>query len=346
MEWMRRWIGGLLIAALVLGAGFGWEFWMPRAAGLALGQLQALPLKRVGVFLLKNTDPSMKQIGRYLTDEFFESPDEPFLYFTKEEQKPETPQEELPAEIKGANLSALSGTYTQYNGTAVANGTDFDVRELVTQTVEMPQFEEGKPAILIYHTHTTECYRNDAGQTNTTDESRNVVAVGEAMKAVFEQAGYQTIHIKEVFNQKNFKQSYSYSRAAVEKVLAENPSIQVVLDVHRDSIVSNGVEYYPVTEVDGKEAAQVMIVCGTDAKGLEHPEWRRNFVYGLELSRRMGQLYPDLSRPVNLRTDRFNTHFTPYTLLMEMGSSANTLEQAVYGAELTAAAMIDLWNTS
>ncbi len=343
---MRRWIAGLLVAALVMGAGFSWEYWMPRAAGLALGQLQALPLKRVGVFLLKNTDPSMRHISRYLTDEFFESPDEPFLFFAKEEPQEELPKEETPAEIKGANFSALSGSYTQVNGTAVANGTDFDVRELLDQTVEMPQFEEGKPAILIYHTHTTECYRNDDGLTNTTDETRNVVAVGEAMKAVFEKAGYQTIHIKEIFNQKNFMQSYSYSRAAVEKVLAENPSIQVVLDVHRDSIVSNGVEFFPFTEVEGKEAAQVMIVCGTDAKGLEHPEWRKNFVYALELSRRMGSLYGELSRPVNLRTDRFNTHFTPYTLLLEVGSSANTLSQALYGAELTASAMIDLWNNT
>ncbi|MBQ7089744.1 MAG: stage II sporulation protein P, partial [Clostridia bacterium] len=143
-----------------------------------------------------------------------------------------------------------------------------------------------------------------------------------------------------------FMQSYSYSRAAVEKVLAENPSIRVVLDVHRDSIVSNGVEFFPVTEVEGKEAAQVMIVCGTNAKGLEHPDWRKNFVYGLELSRRMGKLYGELSRPVNLRTDRFNTHFTPHTLLLEVGSAANTLDQAIYGGELTAAAMIDLWNNT
>jgi len=343
---MRRWIAGFLIAALAIGAGFGWEFWMPQAAGLSLGQLQALPLKRVGIFLLKHTDPAMENISRYMTEEFLESPDEPFLFFAKEEPQAEPPAEELPAEIKGANLSALSGTYTQYNGTAVANGTDFDIRSLVKQSAELPTFEEGKPAVLIYHTHTTECYRNDAGRTNTTDESQNVVAVGEAMKRVFEEAGYPTIHIKEVFNQKNFRQSYSYSRAAVEKVLAENPSIQVVLDVHRDSIVSNGVEFFPVTEVEGKEAAQVMIVCGTDAKGLDHPNWRKNFVYGLELSRRMGRLYGELSRPVNLRTDRFNTHFTPYTLLLEVGSAANTLEQAIYGGELAAASMVDLWNNT
>ena len=118
----------------------------------------------------------------------------------------------------------------------------------------------------------------------------------------------------------------------------------MVLDVHRDAISNNGVDYYPVTEINGKKAAQIMPVCGTDAKGLSHPRWRNNFTYALALSRRMGALYGQLSRPVNLRRDRFNTHFTDYTLLLEVGSAANTLDQAIYGGELTAKAMIDLWN--
>ena len=344
---MRKWIAGLLIAVLAVAAWFGRELWMPPMARLSLDQLRAMPLRRVGVFLLKHTDPAMKNISRYLTEEFLESPDELFLYFQKEEQQAELPAPEvLPEAVQAANLSALSGTYTQVNGTAVANSTDFDVRALLDDTVEMPDFEAGKPAVLIYHTHTTECYRNEEGVTNTTDVNKNVVAVGKAMKQVFEAAGYPTIHITEVFNQKKFNQSYTYSRAAVEKVLEQYPSIQVVLDVHRDSISSNGVDYFPVTEVEGKQAAQVMLVCGTDAKGLEHPDWRKNFIYALALSRRMGSLYGELSRPVNLRTDRFNTHFTPYTLLLEVGSSANTLSQAIYGGELTAMAMIDLWNNT
>ncbi len=342
---MRRWVAGILVVLLTLGAGFSWQYWMPQMAKWTLSQMRVVPLKRIGLFLLKNTDPAMRHISRYMTDEFLESPDELFLYFQKEEPI-EIPSAPKPESVQAANLSALSGTYSQVNGTAVANATDFEVRDLLDDTVEQPSFEKGKPAVLIYHTHTTECYRNEEGRTNTTDQTQNVVAVGDAMKAVFEAAGYPTIHIKEIFNQKNFNQSYAYSRSAVEKILEENPSIQVVLDVHRDSISSNGVDYYPVTQVEGKEAAQVMIVCGTDAKGLAHPDWRQNFVYGLELSRRMGKLYGELSRPVNLRADRFNTHFTPYTLLLEVGSSANTLEQAVYGGELAASAMIDLWNNT
>ena len=340
---MKKWISIALIVALVLTGGFTWEHWLPAVADFSLRQTRAVTARQVGLTLLKYTDPIMHNISRYLTPDFTESLDEHFLYFAKAEEEEEV---EPLGTIKAANLSALSGTYRQVNGTAVANATDFDVKDYLDDSVSMPSFIAGKPAVLIYHTHTTECYRNAEGISNTRDESMNVVAVGEAMAKVFEASGYRTIHIKEIFNQPDFNGAYANSRAAVEKVLKENPTIRVVLDVHRDAISSNGVDYYPVTEVDGRQAAQVMLVCGTDAKGLSHPNWNKNFTYALQLSRKMGELYGQLSRPVNLRRDRFNTHFTPHTLLLEVGSAANTLSQAIYGGELTARAMIALWNNA
>ncbi|MBQ6823334.1 MAG: stage II sporulation protein P [Clostridia bacterium] len=339
---MRKWISIALAAALIMTAGFFWEAWLPGVAAFTLRQRQGFQWRDFGMMALKYTHPLMRNVGLYLATPPEEG-EEFFLYFKKEEIKEESPADDA---VKAANLSALSGTYAQVNGTAVANATDYDVSDLLNRSTAMPQFTEGKPAVLIYHTHTTECYRNAEGISNTTDESKNVVAVGEAMKAVFEAAGYETIHIREVFNQPDFSGAYANSRATVEAVLKENPTIQVVLDVHRDAISSNGIDYYPVTKVAGKEAAQIMIVCGTDAKGLSHPTWRENFAYALRLSRHMGALYGQLSRPVNLRRDRFNTHFTPHTLLLEVGSAANTLEQAIYGGELTARAMIDLWKNS
>ena len=331
----------MLIVALVLSGGFSWKYWLPAAVDFTLRQNRAITLRQVGIALLKHTDPVLRNVGRYLTPEFTESINEHFLYFAKPKDTP--PEDTADDAIKAANLSALSGTYKQVNGTAIANATDYDVSDLLNQTVKMPKFTKGKPAILIYHTHTTECYRNAKGISNTTDESQNVVAVGAAMAKIFEAAGYETIHVKTVFNQPNFSGAYATARKAIEPILKENPTIKVVLDVHRDSISSNGVDYYPVTQVAGKDAAQVMIVCGTDEKGLEHKNWRKNFTYALQLSRKMGELYGELSRPVNLRGDRFNTHFTDHTLLLEMGSAVNTLEQAIYAGELTANAMMELW---
>ena len=336
---MRKWISIGVAAALLLV--LSWKVWMPWAIEGVLREQRGISFRQWKVLLLQAADPALRGIGLYMAEPPEEA-EEHFLYFVPPQEEPQGEDEA----VKAANLSALSGIYTQYNGTAVANATDYGITELLDRAVSMPKFEAGKPAVLIYHTHTTECYRNNQGISNTRDEALNVVAVGEAIKRVFEEAGYPTIHIKDVFNQPDFSGAYTHSRAAVEKVLKENPSIKVVLDVHRDAISSNGVDYYPVTSVNGREAAQVMLVCGTDSKGLSHPNWRQNFTYALQLSRRMGTLYGEISRPVNLRRDRFNTHFTPYTLLLEVGSSANTLEQAIYGGELTAKAMIDLWKSA
>ena len=338
---MQKWISIAVIITLCLTGGFFWEAWLPAVAEVSLRSAGGQSAKQMTLSLLKYTDPVMRNVGRYMVPEFTESPEEYFLYFAA----PEVEEEPESDAIKAANLAALSGTYHQVNGTAVANATDYDVTANLDDTIEMPAFTKGQPAILIYHTHTTECYRNNEGISNTRDEAQNVVAVGEAMAKIFRAAGYETIHLTDVFNE-DFSGAYAASRAAVEKFLEKNPTIQVVLDVHRDAISSNGIDYYPVTEVDGKKAAQVMLVCGTDSKGLSHPNWRNNFTYALALSRKMGSLYGELSRPVNLRRDRFNTHFTDYTLLLEVGSAANTLEQAVYGGELTAKAMIALWNGS
>ena len=337
---MQKWISIALVVALCLTGGIFWKSWAPAAAQFALREATGQTAHQMTLGVLKYTDPVMRHIGRYLVPEYTESPDEFFLYFAKEQ----APEEEWTEDaIKATNLSALSGTYTQINGTAVANATDYDVSQQLNSAPALPTFTPGAPAVLIYHTHTTECYRNSKGISNTDDPTQNVVAVGAAMARVFEAAGYQTIHLTDIYN-RDFSNAYATSRAAVEQVLAQNPTIQVVLDVHRDAISNNGVDYYPVTEINGKKAAQIMPVCGTDAKGLSHPRWRNNFTYALALSRRMGALYGQLSRPVNLRRDRFNTHFTDYTLLLEVGSAANTLDQAIYGGELTAKAMIDLWN--
>ena len=337
---MQKIISIILIAALIVCGGCLWRLWLPAAAEFTLQQERGQTSKEWTLLLLRRTDPVLDSIGRYLGKEFTEQTEEFFLYFPKEE--PKDVQED---HIEATNLSALSGTYKQENGTAVANATSYSVENYLDRAPSLPAFEQEGPAILLYHTHTTECYRNSQGITNTTDESQNVVAVGKAMKKIFEDAGYQTIHLTEQMNE-DFSNAYPTARARVQEILKQNPSIKVVLDVHRDSISSGGIQYYPVTTVNGKEAAQIMIVCGTEEKGMSHPNWDENFTYALALSRKMGSLYGQLSRPVNLRGDRFNTHFTPHTLLLEVGSSANTLEQAIYGGELCAKAMIALWNGS
>ena len=262
--------------------------------------------------------------------------------FLKFKSKTETPKSSTVENLEKAvsytdsesvavNLSAISGKYTNYNGTSVINNTDYEISELLNASYDKPDSPKDEPYILIYHTHTSESYMNGG----------TVVDIGRKMAEEFEKNGYKTIHLTESFDDKEFSGAYSRSAVSVQKILNKYPSIKLVFDVHRDAITdSAGVTYKPLTVIDGKNTAQVMFVCGTDSKGLKHPDWRENFKFALDVSRKMGEDYGALSRPVNLRKDRFNTHFTKYSFIIEMGSESNTLEEALNAAVLTVDSII------
>ncbi len=229
------------------------------------------------------------------------------------------------------NLSALSGKYTKINGTAVINNTDYDVTSLLNANYKKPETDKDKPAVLIYHTHTSEGY--DGGGT--------VVDVGREMAAEFERMGYKTIHLTETYDKEQFSGAYSRSIEGITEALKQNPSIKLVFDVHRDAITdASGKQYRPITDINGEKAAQVMFVCGTDEKGLKHPDWRENFKFALDVSRTLGEEYNGLSRPVNLRGDRFNTHVTRHAFIIEVGSEKNTLAEATLAVKYTARSIV------
>lgn len=244
---------------------------------------------------------------------------------------PDTPNATDNPDAVVVNLSAISGKYKDYGGTSVINNTKYDVTGLLYADYTKPVLNKEEPYVLIYHTHTSEEYYGGG----------SVVDVGDAMAQEFERLGYKTVHLTEVYDKEQFSGAYSRSIKGVEQMLEKYPSIKLCFDVHRDSITTqSGDTYRPLTQIEGKNAAQVMLVCGTDAKGLKHPDWRENFKFALDISRTMGKNYGALSRPVNLRADRFNTHVTKHTLLMEVGSAANTLEEAKNAAIYTARSVI------
>ncbi len=234
-------------------------------------------------------------------------------------------------ESVAVNLSALSGKYGVTDGKAVINSTKYDITSLLNDDYALPEINKNEPYILIYHTHTSEKY----------DGGGSVVDVGSAMKEEFENQGYKTIHLTDVFDKEQFSGAYSRSIVSVNKILEKYPTIKLVFDVHRDAITdSSGVKYRPITTVDDEDTAQVMFVCGTDQKGLSHPNWKENFKFALDVSKTLGNTYNGLSRPVNLRADRFNTHVTNYTFLIEMGSEKNTVEESKRAAIYTARSIV------
>jgi stage II sporulation protein P len=132
----------------------------------------------------------------------------------------------------------------------------------------------------------------------------------------------------------------------VESYKAQYPSICIVLDLHRDAYVyENGSKAKFVTDIDGQKTAQLMLVVGTNGGGLDHSDWRENMKLALKLQNTILQKYPTLMRGVNLRKERFNGHTTHGSMIIEVGSSGNTLAEAKRGATLGAEEIARFLNT-
>lgn len=194
--------------------------------------------------------------------------------------------------------------------------------------------EEG-PQILILHSHSTEAYApagedqyeaSDPGR--TLDKEQNVIRVGDELARVLEEAGFTVLHDRELYDWPSYNGAYTRSRAAAENWLEEYPGLRVVIDLHRDAL--NG--YRTVYRLPEGDCAQVMLVLTTGDSGLYHPNWRENVKLGLELQAELEEREPGLSRPMLLSPARYNEQLSPGYLLLEVGSDANTLQEALEAA--------------
>lgn len=228
---------------------------------------------------------------------------------------------------------------------AIGNQTSYpiNIAEMLAAPLSFDFTQQG-PKVLIVHTHTTEAYSpegatvydKEAGD-RSNDPSQNVVRVGDIICEVLNNHGIQTLHDSKIHDQPSFNGAYASSLATVEDYLAEYPSIQIVLDVHRDSIVyDDGTKAKVVTDIEGQSAAQLMLVVGTNEGGLYHPDWQENMKFALQLQNAINQRYPSLMRYVNLRRERFNGHTTKGSIILEVGTSGNSLNEAILGARCAA----------
>lgn len=241
--------------------------------------------------------------------------------------------------IVQADLSATDPLHTLTNETAY----DPDTKALLTAHLPFENFaawqeEYGTdaPYILILHTHGTEAYTPEGADSYTaadsfrsSDTAENVVAVGTAMAEVFDAAGIPALHCTVMFDEESYTSAYSRAAAAIRAYLEEYPSIRIILDVHRDSIVrADMTRVQPVTEIGRAEYAQCMLVVGTDAHGGDFPGWRNNLNFALKVQSALTAYSDSIARAVNLRGATFNEQYCSGSLLVEIGSCGNTLSQA------------------
>lgn len=202
--------------------------------------------------------------------------------------------------------------------------------------------DSDEPLVLIYHTHATEAYTPSgsdtytaSGEQRTLDTNQNMVRVGEELCKVLESRGIKTIHLTDLNDYPSYNGSYGESLRNVQAALKKYPSVKMTIDVHRDAILNaDGTPKKLSTDINGKTAAQMMLVMGTDASGLAFDDWEEHLGYAVTLQRELDAAYPNLMRSINLRKQRFNLHLTPASMLLEVGTSGNTLQEAIYSIQL------------
>lgn len=280
----------------------------------------------------------------------------PILQQKNEVEKVDNPQQntkkikiDIPEEYKKDIIeecfTATASTKNIEFKNAIINNSTEITKEQVLDILKKPwdnkiEQKKNEPLVLIYHTHATESFEPydsefyDSRNTwRSVDNNNNITLVGDKICEVLEENGINVIHDKTQHDYPSYNSSYNRSEDTVKKYLEKYPSIKIALDIHRDAIQRGDTLVKPITTVDGKKLAQVMIIAGCENQNNELPNWRENLKFAVKLQDKMSSEYENLARPIMFCYRKYNQHLTNGSLLLEVGSHGNTLEEAVATGE-------------
>ena len=171
-----------------------------------------------------------------------------------------------------------------------------------------------------------------------------MVAVADEIEKKLDKAGIKTLHITTYHDYPEYTGAYDRARKTIKKYLKKYPSIEMVIDVHRDAMTTDdGTKIKPTAKINGKKAAQVMIITGCDNEGkLDFDGWRKNSVMAVQLQKKMADKYDGLARPLYFAPFRYNMDLTPNSLLIEFGTDVNTLSEAKYSGQLVGNCLVEV----
>ena len=225
-----------------------------------------------------------------------------------------------------------------------------NISELLKVDVSTSPTQE--PLVLVLHTHTSEGYlsqnatylEGDLGEnTYTREDSRNMLAVGKAFVLGLNKKGITAIHCTVMHDESGLAGSYERAAESIRFFREHYPSIRYVVDLHRDAILTAEGEYVrAVGEIDGESIAQILPVVGSDANGWEHENWEGNLALALQLRQTLNQNDKALCRPVMLKSATYNQEMAPYAILLEIGTGANSIDEAIAAATLAGEAFAAL----
>jgi len=238
----------------------------------------------------------------------------------------------------------ISRLYNVDTGTKVSP-QQLNAEKLLQYDFHVDKEKEG-PQILIYHTHSQEDFIDSIPG----DESTTIVGMGSYLTTLLQQQGFAVIHNKDVFDMENGKldrnKAYTRAEPVISQILEENPSIQIVIDLHRDGV---GENVHLVKEINGKPTAQIMYFNGMSysAKNgsisyLPNPYIENNLALTMQMKLASDNLYPGFARKIYLKSLRFNLHLHPGAMLIEAGAQTNTVEEMRSAMEVLARVLGDV----
>lgn len=236
-------------------------------------------------------------------------------------------------------ITGNSGEYqAAADGIFLKNKTEYDIN--VQELLASPISPDIGSRVLIIHTHGSEAYTPDgediyvpSDPSRTEDKSFSVIRVGDELEKVLTERGVSVIHDRELYDYPSYNGSYNRAYDAICAYQEKYPDISVIIDLHRDALESaDGTVYKTVADIGDTPCAQVLLIVGTDSSGLEHPNWRDNLKFALQLQAEMVLEYPTLARPLSISPYRYNQHATAGSLIAEVGCNGNTLQEALCAA--------------
>ena len=235
----------------------------------------------------------------------------------------------------------IAHSNASYGTTKIDNQSDYTLTEdMLVPDVELTN----KKDVLIFHTHTCESYTPSemynytmTGNYRTTDSNYNVIRVGAELTTYLTKKGFNVVHDGTYHDYPSYSGSYARSLETVERLLYGKDT-DIVIDLHRDA-VGNGDTYGPTVMVNGQRVAQLMFVIGTDGGGLEHPNWVQNLKVAVKIQEKANEMYPGLFRSIIIRNSRYNQHVAKGASIIEVGATANTMEECLLSMQCLANVM-------
>ena len=278
------------------------------------------------------------------------------LYAVPENDLTEGERAILPTDLSQSHL------FSEGNGSVLfSNQTSrtLSAKELLTReypislyscAAETALLAADEPLVLILHTHGTEAYAPEGASSVSADDTarsqditENVVSVGSVFAECLTNAGIPVLHCETMFDAASYTMSYQNAAAYIRKTVQQYPSIRYIFDVHRDALeTADGSVLRPVTLVGNNVSAQVMCVVGTDEAGADHPNWMDNLTVAVQLQTRLNQAYERFARPINVRSAGFNGQYASGAMILEIGSSGNSLREAQTAAKALGAVLAEM----